>query len=96
MKKIKQKTPKTKLRDSVLITFSITLMHTDLYNVSSYEYLKCVGVARQAYAPNSKTTFIKELEKRIPVLSREKENLVKEKNTPTMMHFVQIKGQLEE
>lgn len=46
MKKIKQKTPKTKLRDSVLITFSITLMHTDLYNVSSYEYLKCVGVAR--------------------------------------------------
>lgn len=96
MKKIKQKTPKTKLHDSVLITSSITLMYTDLYTVNSYKYLKCVGVGIQAYAPNSKTTFIKELERRIPVLSREKENLVKEKNTPTMMHFVQIKGQPEE
>lgn len=62
----------------MLIISRINLKDTDLYTVNSYKYLKSVGVEIWAYVPNSQTISIKELEKCIPILFREKENLVKE------------------
>ena len=46
------------------------------------------------YVPKAQTICIKELEKFVSMISRKKKNLVEEKKyTPTLMLFVQIKGQ---